>query len=1609
MMNNKRIWLATAVAAVSFFLVSGTVTEVRAGNQISDLMLKKFQQEVVGKLDEQGYGRLAKVLGNMDTGKWEQYARQIQQGNTDAVIAQLLQEQKEAILTDLYDKGKDYLKTLAAQREILGGNTMQYLDLLEKHGSDLLAISQEALNGNFRAAGEILFTRVKDEVRSRVEAEVREYSLELLKNSLNYIVGDAIGMNVGGIYLNIIKLELMALQVFEEYSKSYLEKFQQRLSSGWTLERSLCEQYMIHRRLGKDSRQAYYDHGSWTTIPVSIAELLESVPGMWYGHSYGDHETVRMDLERCYVQHEMNQAQIEQEARIARGVADDAVIGGLKEGMDGGKREIKEIFQTEFKTEFDLIVTIIDAKSGNRLPNAVVTVDGEKKDAPSGLAQFRRDVGVLNPSGWSSGLGRGGIEVVAEAKDYKSRTVSYTADDLGGRYDAGANQVVISIALEKEGPDDFEVAVTVKDSKTGDVIPVATVTFDGSTQTSSNGIATFTRPSTMLAPDNSGTQVDLSAEAADYPEKTRQLTAGELAQKLDKNNNRVSLEIVLEPKEESTEFELVVTVVDLNTGDNVNDATVTADGTSQSASAGVARFRQNADVLDPGNSQTQIQVAAEAPGYKSSTTPFTWGFLANRFNKAVGELPIQINLKPEEGGKIAKFEVVCDRPEIFEDENSICAARVHYESGAVKDVSIISLWTPEFVDDLKGTVRGDVVAKAHTLPHTVAVEARYTASPAEGSGLWTDDCTVMVKQRSAKPRPQIAVAKTAQPASVTIGGTITFVMTITNPGNCELANVAVTDTKCNPVAYVRGDANGDYYLDPGETWTYECSRVMDQEGDFVNTATVTGADPEGNLVTAAASVSVKVTAGLAVVPDIYDLTEEAARYDIYQAKLTVGSVGSEKSDLAAGHVTRQSPQAGEKVPVGTKVDFSISQAEAKYISVDPPRITIEQGDTIWFIATLMNDDGTEQDITQKATWTPGPRNTFVGREAGTFTVTVEHGGIKAYATVDVNEATERGWSDPMSHADDTLANAPLPGPGEYTWYALCTKGNGEVVYGENTDPTRFFIMGGPFPGPRTAEKWINDNCPRWRCTLEGACAEGPAGGGEWNVFCDPATGAITIGSGRPGAGQQVMQGGFLGEPDARYWVDQNCPAWRCTAGGGCADEPARGGNWNAYCNKETGAVTIGQGPAPFGQVIMEGGFLGEPDVRRWLDTNCPRWQCTEDGGCAIGPATGGDWYVFCSDYGDIQLGSGNPGNKRDRIMADNFLAEADARLWVDLNCPSWRCNSENGCLLTGAPGDPYESDAEIDDAIDELTPESSLDGCPTAQAEFSAAAAELDGLAVRFDETASFFEQQMRAFDPAEQSTHQSICSDPDIAYALSSARYAADEYDAYLGSLAGLYGDILADCPAAEVLSRADEEYNRLNDQGAGLHSRYADMLAEFGVYKCDEQAAITDAGDEADGGRDPEDVGAGVEVCDDGIDNDGDGAIDECDAGCCDKSVQVTVSDCGPAADDIFLVAIDGQDLGVTPKGQANTFNIDLRPGPHSATVTCLDDGGDPLGSDIGTACIWIVIYGGEAIGGDELSIAWGGSQTVGFEVPIQDDVPPFPVNIDGSSLQKLEGQGP
>ena len=315
-----------------------------------------------------------------------------------------------------------------------------------------------------------------------------------------------------------------------------------------------------------------------------------------------------------------------------------------------------------------------------------------------------------------------------------------------------------------------------------------------------------------------------------------------------------------------------------------------------------------------------------------------------------------------------------------------------------------------------------------------------------------------------------------------------------------------------------------------------------------------------------------------------------------------------------------------------------------------------------------------------------------------------------------------------------------------------------------------------------------------------------------------------------------------------------------------------------------------------------------------------------------------------------------------------------------------------------------EDDGEIDDDIDDVEDDGEDDvvDYDALLTDFALAVGELDGIAADFGGLADFFDQRLREL-------REMACNSSDVSYALTTSASQVELYSLSLTGLYGLYGEVIAAQaadPENRSLGNVEAEFTRCVNREGALEARRESMSAAYGTYQCDEDMAETDEGDRADDDVDPDDVDYGVEVCGDGIDNDGDGEIDECDAGCCDKNVQITVTDCGLADDDIFLVAVNGGDVGVTPKGAANTFNIELSPGDHSITVTCLDDGGDPLGSDIGTACVTVVVFGeSQAIGGGEMSIAYGGAATISFYVsegPVSAKVNRV---FNGASLRGLE----
>ena len=132
---------------------------------------------------------------------------------------------------------------------------------------------------------------------------------------------------------------------------------------------------------------------------------------------------------------------------------------------------------------------------------------------------------------------------------------------------------------------------------------------------------------------------------------------------------------------------------------------------------------------------------------------------------------------------------------------------------------------------------------AVTIDTTNVVVASGTPSDANGQPLpgipdVRDDDTKLVNVIN----PSFNIVKTPSATQVSPGTSVIYRYEVTNTGDDPLSNLAVTDDKCSPLTLLTNDGNG--LLDPGETWVYECTAVLNQ--DTLNTATATATDSLGS-------------------------------------------------------------------------------------------------------------------------------------------------------------------------------------------------------------------------------------------------------------------------------------------------------------------------------------------------------------------------------------------------------------------------------------------------------------------------------------------------------------------------------------------------------------------------------------------------------------------------------------------------------------------------------------------------------------------------------------------------------------------------------------------
>lgn len=115
--------------------------------------------------------------------------------------------------------------------------------------------------------------------------------------------------------------------------------------------------------------------------------------------------------------------------------------------------------------------------------------------------------------------------------------------------------------------------------------------------------------------------------------------------------------------------------------------------------------------------------------------------------------------------------------------------------------------------------------------------------------------------------PGLEFTKEANRTVVFAGTAVTYTYTADNTGDVPLRNPngqddrsLVTDDKCSPVQYQDGDTNGDFAIDPDETWTYTCTATL--SATTTNVATITAQPPVGpSLPPLTSKTTVEVVSG----------------------------------------------------------------------------------------------------------------------------------------------------------------------------------------------------------------------------------------------------------------------------------------------------------------------------------------------------------------------------------------------------------------------------------------------------------------------------------------------------------------------------------------------------------------------------------------------------------------------------------------------------------------------------------------------------------------------------------------------------------------------------
>jgi len=146
---------------------------------------------------------------------------------------------------------------------------------------------------------------------------------------------------------------------------------------------------------------------------------------------------------------------------------------------------------------------------------------------------------------------------------------------------------------------------------------------------------------------------------------------------------------------------------------------------------------------------------------------------------------------------------------------------------------------------------------SYTASGTAIVGAYANTATATGTDVLGDSATANASDGYFGVAPGIAVLKLTNGTDnnaptgpvLTVGSAVAWTYQATNMGNVALADVTVSESDPSVLPVYQSGDNGNNLLDPGETWVFAAAGTA-VEGQYANTATVTGTDATGTVETA---------------------------------------------------------------------------------------------------------------------------------------------------------------------------------------------------------------------------------------------------------------------------------------------------------------------------------------------------------------------------------------------------------------------------------------------------------------------------------------------------------------------------------------------------------------------------------------------------------------------------------------------------------------------------------------------------------------------------------------------------------------------------------------